>query len=89
MTLAEPGTPRDVQGTWIGDELARTLARVDTLVRALEAVQGGLRLQQEEIARLTDQLHMVDGRSQRHEAATRERTLQTSACSTKCNPESR
>ncbi len=68
MTLAEPGTPRDVQGTWIGDELARTLARVDTLVRALEAVQGGLRLQQEEIARLTDQLHTVDGRSQRHDA---------------------
>ena len=68
MTLAESGTPRDVQGTWVGDELARALSRVDALTHALEVVQGGLRLQQEEIARLTEQLQVVDGRSQRHDA---------------------
>ncbi|MSQ31446.1 MAG: hypothetical protein EXR64_05415 [Dehalococcoidia bacterium] len=69
MTLAEPDAPREVAGTWVGDELARTLARVDALTRALEAVQGGQRMQQEEIARLADQLQTVDGRSQRHERA--------------------
>ena len=74
MTLAPfehlvPDAPREVQGTWVGDELARTLTRVDALTRAIEAVQGGLRLQREEVARLTDQLQLVDGRSQRHESA--------------------
>ena len=74
MTLAAfehlgPSAPREVQGTWVGDELARTLTRVDALTRALDVVQGGLRLQREEIARLTDQLQTVDGRSQRHESA--------------------
>ena len=60
--------PGDVRGTWVGDELTGAIRQIDTLTHMIDALQHGMRLQQEEIARLTDRLHTVDGRSQRHEA---------------------
>jgi len=60
--------PGDLRGTWVGDELTRAVRHIDTLTHALEALQHGMRLQQEEIARLSDHVQTVDGRSQRHEA---------------------
>ena len=61
--------PGDVRGTWVGDELTRALAHIDALTHAMDTLQHGMRLQQEEIARLADRLQVVDGRSQRHESA--------------------
>ncbi len=60
--------PGEVRGTWVGDELSGALRTIDALTHALDNLQAGMRLQQEEIARLTDRLQTVDGRSQRHEA---------------------
>ena len=60
--------PRDVRGTWVGDELTRALRTIDALTHSIDRLQHGMRLQQEEVARLSDSLQTVDGRSQRHEA---------------------
>ena len=60
--------PGHLLGTWVGDELTRALRQVDALTHALDTLQHGTRLQQEEIARLADGLQLVDGRTQRHEA---------------------
>ena len=60
--------PGDLRGTWVGDELTGALRHIDALTHALDTLQDGMRLQQEEIARLSDGLQTVDGRSQRHEA---------------------
>lgn len=60
--------PGELRGTWVGDELTRAVRHIDTLNHAIETLQHGMRLQQEEIARLSDHLQAVDGRSQRHEA---------------------
>ena len=60
--------PGDVRGTWVGDELTRALRRIDALTHAIDTLQHGMSLQQAEIARLSDGLQTVDGRSQRHEA---------------------
>ncbi len=60
--------PGDVRGTWVGDELSSALRHIDALTHSMETLQRGMRLQQEEIARLSDGLQTVDGRSQRHEA---------------------
>lgn len=70
MTLTDgnpTGTPPELRGTWLGDELLRVLTRVDGLTHALDAVQRGLALQQEAIARLSELLQTLDGRTQRHE----------------------
>ena len=66
--LAGTEVPADVRGTWVGDELSQALRQIAVLTHALDTLQHGMRLQQEEIARLTDSIHTVDGRSQRHEA---------------------
>lgn len=60
--------PGDVRGTWVGDELTHAVRQIDTLLHAVDTLQQGMRVQQEEIARLTDRLQTVDGRTQRHEA---------------------
>ena len=60
--------PGDVRGTWVGDELTHAVRQIDRLLHAVDTLQQGMRLQQEEIARLTDRLQTVDGRTQRHEA---------------------
>ena len=60
--------PAQLRGTWVGDELTRALHHIDALTHAIDTLQQGMRLQQEEIARLSDGLQIVDGRSQRHEA---------------------
>ena len=65
---AAEDVPRDLRGTWVGDELTRALRTIDALTHAIDNMQRGMRLQQDEIARLTDRLQTVDGRSQRHEA---------------------
>lgn len=63
-----PEVPADLRGTWVGDELTAALRDIDALTHALATLQEGMRLQQEEIARLREGLATVDGRSQRHEA---------------------
>ena len=63
-----PDVPGELRGTWVGDELARALRHIEALTHAIDSLQQGMRLQQEEIARLSDSLQTVDGRSQRHEA---------------------
>ena len=60
--------PGELRGTWVGDELTRALRHIEALTHAIDSLQQGMRLQQEEIARLADSLQTVDGRSQRHEA---------------------
>ncbi|MFA7249605.1 MAG: hypothetical protein WC273_08230 [Dehalococcoidia bacterium] len=60
--------PGHLRGTWVADELAGALRHIDALTHAMESLQQGMRLQQQEIARLGDGLQTVDGRSQRHEA---------------------
>ncbi|MDA1239441.1 MAG: hypothetical protein O2798_01220 [Chloroflexi bacterium] len=56
------------QGTWVGDELQRALARLESLNREMHQVEESLHVQREELARLTESVHLVDGRTQRHEA---------------------
>src|SRR3990172_1328106 len=58
----------DLRGTWAGDELQRARTQIDALAHAVETLRTGMRLQQEEVARLADLLQTVDGRTQRHES---------------------
>ena len=60
--------PADLRGTWVGDELTTARRAIDALHHGLDALQQGMRLQQEEMARLAEGLQTVDGRSLRHEA---------------------
>ncbi|MGE3857424.1 MAG: hypothetical protein AB7G21_10770, partial [Dehalococcoidia bacterium] len=55
--------PGDLRGTWVGDELTRAVRHIETLTHAIDTLQHGMRLQQEEIARLSDHVQTVDGRS--------------------------
>ncbi|MQA00836.1 MAG: hypothetical protein GEU80_16190 [Dehalococcoidia bacterium] len=66
---ARPGrvAAADTEG-WVGVELQRALARVDQLQQDMAEVTAELRAQQDEVGRLQEALHLVDGRTRRHEA---------------------
>lgn len=67
MTARE-GTPETVAGgSWLADELARTIARIDELSHELARVQEVVNSQQAESAQTQQQLAVVQGRTQRHE----------------------
>jgi chromosome segregation ATPase len=59
--------PRPEQGAWVSDELQQALVRVASLGREIEMVETALRTQQEEVARLSDSVQIVEGRTSRHE----------------------
>ena len=63
--LLRPADLRD--GTWAGDEIRRTMARIEALSRELQHIDLALKAQQDEVSRLSDSVHTVEGRTQRHE----------------------
>jgi chromosome segregation ATPase len=58
---------RPEQGTWVSDELQQALVRVTSLGREIQMLETALHLQQEEVARLSDSVQIVEGRTSRHE----------------------
>lgn len=59
----------DGHGTWAADEVRLALARVDALRRELEHLETAVRSHQDDLSRLADSVHVVEGRTQRHDAA--------------------
>lgn len=55
------------QGTWVSDELQQALVRVTSLGREIQMLETALHLQQQEVARLSDSVQIVEGRTSRHE----------------------
>lgn len=59
--------PAAEQGTWAADELQGALLRVEALTREIHQMETALRVQQDQVSRLTDSVQVVEGRTIRHE----------------------
>jgi chromosome segregation ATPase len=64
--LLEP--PSEEHGKWATDEVQEASRRIQALTREIAVLENGLKAQRDEIARLSEALQTVEGRTLRHEA---------------------